>query len=116
MNNNLRTIFIAEQTTLVNCLLATDFTMMEIENNYDEENDCYNDIHIWWLINPGFVDVIQELELPITDFKGQYWFGQTWYGAAIQHSHVYPLLQSRLPFLREDMVIEDDDSDFDDLE
>ena len=100
MNQELRTIFIAEQTTLVNCLLATDNTFMQIDNNWDNDEAEFDEVYIWWLINPGFVDVIQELELPITDFKGQYWFGQTWYGASINQSHVYPLLQARLPFLR----------------
>ena len=105
-HNLLDKIFTQEQTELVNCLLNTDFTCMQIDNNFD-------DVYIWWLISPYYVDVIQELEFPITEFKGQYWFGQTWYGASIKQTEYWTKLQEKLPFLCDDdcddMVIDSDD-------
>lgn len=102
------TIFIAEQTDLVNSLISTLYTHnncvdIKYETNDDEEvdDDDYEtpDVQIWWLVKPDFADIIEELNLTSFRYKGCTFFGQTWWGASLEMGLRYSGIFERLPFL-----------------
>lgn len=99
------TIFLLEQTDLVNTLIRT----LEINNhcvdiNYEideDDEDEIPEVQIWWLVRPGFHDIIEELNITSFSYAGQCWFGQSWWGASLDAGLRYSGIFERLPFLND---------------
>ena len=89
-------VFLKNQTEIINVLLEAELiTIDEIINlvdyyideegqeieNYtdgDEYDDVvYHDPYMWLLVNEHYVELVKKMDLPMIDYKGSLFIGQT---------------------------------------
>ena len=94
-------LLLKNQTKLVNKL----FELGEIEYddiiNYQEDSEGdYPEIYMWILIDNNFKDIFEKLSIPLVEYEGSVWIGQTFCGTSWENSGYWNKLTELLPFLK----------------
>ena len=80
-----KNMVVADQTKLVETIFSSDywpsyddiiFPDRKQEEDEDEDEEEI-EFYAWKLINPWYVDIIEEGDMPYFQFRGQTWLGKT---------------------------------------